>query len=73
MRLVIAVVLNSFYSHSLCILLALALALDVILCKWYPSSSNEVPFGMFSGASLFTSLEIQGDDLGIAYKVLVSL
>ena len=33
----------------------------------------EVPFGMFSGASLFTSLEIQGDDVGIAYKVLVSL
>ena len=42
MRLVIAVVLTSFYSHSSCILLALALALalDVILCKWYPSSSN---------------------------------
>lgn len=35
--------------------------------------SNEVPFGMFSGASPFTSLEMQGDDLGIAYKVLVSL
>ena len=33
MRLVIVVVLNSLYSHSLCILLALALALvlDVIL------------------------------------------
>lgn len=35
--------------------------------------SNEVPFGMFSGATPFRSLEMQGDDLGIAYEVLVSL
>lgn len=76
MRLVIAVVLNALYSHSLCILwLWLWLWFSGFGCDLTLSGAHvvcdEVPLGMCSGAGPPALPEGQVNELAIVYVVLV--